>query len=370
MNKKIVIAMSGGVDSAVAAYLLKSSGFEVIGVSLRLAPEQKDTHTRQGRCCSIDDLIDARQVCMKLDIPFYAIDSQAKFKEKVFDPFIKAYQQGLTPIPCLSCNHSIKFGDLYDTAQSLQSSLATGHYARIVDYKGHLTIARPKDLDRDQSYYLYGTNPDSLSNIHFPLADYHKDQVRVMAKKIGLLIHDKKDSHEICFVADGDHGKVIEKVSGMSTKGDIVDEHNNVIGKHDGIHHFTIGQRRGLNVSSKHRLFIVDIDHDQQKIVLGEKASLACSEVMVSHFRYLVPKKLWPDQVQVKVRARASMENASIIDTNSEDIKLKFTKPSLAIALGQAAVIYDNDIMLGGGILSARLDGAFKREACVDVLAH
>jgi tRNA-uridine 2-sulfurtransferase len=371
MTKKIVVAMSGGVDSAVAAYLLKSSGFEVIGVTLRLAPDQKDGIERQGRCCSIDDLTDARRVCMKLDIPFYAIDAQSKFKEKVFDPFVKAYQNGLTPIPCLACNHIVKFGDLYETAQSLNSSLATGHYARVVDYHGYLTIAQPLDLDRDQTYYLYGTKPAILRDICFPLGDYKKPDIREIAKKIGLLVHDKKDSHEICFVPDGDHAKVVERASGISTHGDVVNEDGKILGAHQGVHHFTIGQRRGVGVSAKTRLFVVDIDQKNQQVVLGQKSSLACSEVMVSDFRYLVPSEKWPKHIQVKVRARSLAQSAFVVDASWPNLQLKFQEPVLGVALGQAAVVYDGEVMLGGGILSARLDGAFKRSSdVVDILAN
>lgn len=189
--------MSGGVDSAVAAYLLKQQGFEVIGITLKLAPDSPgEKIERQGRCCSLDDMSDARQVCDKIGIPFYAIDAQAKFKESVFDPFVKAYEKGITPIPCLACNHTVKFGDLYKTAQSLKAGLATGHYARVVDYKGSLSLARPIDLDRDQTYYLYGTDPKILKSLYFPLGELNKPDVRKIAQSIGLRVHDKKDSHE------------------------------------------------------------------------------------------------------------------------------------------------------------------------------
>lgn len=359
--------MSGGVDSAVAAYLMQEQGFLVIGVTLRLAPDVLDNGIeRTGRCCSIDDMTDARQVCMKLGIPFHAIDAQAKFKETVFDPFVKAYQNGITPIPCLACNHTVKFGDLFHTAKNLNASLATGHYARMVEYKGQRAIARPLDLDRDQTYYLYGTNPQVLDELHFPLGDIHKPEVRAIAQKIGLLVHDKKDSHEICFVPDGDHARVVEKATGQQVSGDIVNEEGRVIGAHQGIHRFTVGQRRGIGVAAQERLFVTDIDKDTQKVVLGKKSSLACSQIGVSDMRYLVPMEKWPNTIQVKVRARSCAENAVVFDRPQPNgLHIQFDEPVLGVALGQAAVVYDGDVMLGGGILSGRLDGAFPRQSAV-----
>lgn len=364
MAKKVVAAMSGGVDSAVAAYLLKEQGFQVIGVTLRLAPDAKGASVeRTGRCCSVDDMTDARQVCDRIGIPFYAIDAQAKFKESVFDPFVKAYQNGITPIPCLACNHTVKFGDLFTTAKSLHADLATGHYARLVDYKGRKSIARPHDLDRDQTYYLYGTDPAILADLHFPLGELKKPHVREIAHRIGLLVHDKKDSHEICFVPDGDHARVVEKAVGQKFSGHIVDEAGKVLGDHQGVHRFTVGQRRGLGVSFSERLFVADIDANKQQVVLGKRSSLKCSRVKVADFRFLVPMDRWPDQVSVKIRARSNAEPATAKLLGVDDNVLSFTFDSdlYGVALGQAAVAYDGDTMLGGGILSGRLDGAFPR---------
>lgn len=364
MTKKVVAAMSGGVDSAVAAYLMKKQGFEVIGITLRLAPEPEgESVERTGRCCSLDDMTDARQVCQKIGIPFYAIDAQAKFKETVFDPFIRAYQNGITPIPCLACNHTVKFGDLFKTALELNAGLATGHYAKVVDYRGVKAMARPNDLERDQTYYLYGTDRRVLDDLYFPLGDLKKAQVREIAKEIGLLVHDKKDSHEICFVPDGDHAKVVEKVTGKNFSGQVVDEKGDVLGEHQGVHRFTIGQRRGLGIASGERLFVADIDAQKQRVVLAQKDALQCSKVRISDFKFLVPLNLWPESITVKIRARSNAELAVIssFDEDLNQIEIKFKEPVLGVALGQAAVFYDQDVMLGGGLLSGRLDGAFAR---------
>jgi tRNA-specific 2-thiouridylase len=363
MTQKVVAAMSGGVDSAVAAYLLKERGFDVIGITLKLAPDTGDNLERHGRCCSLDDMTDARHVCDRLGIPFYAIDAQAKFKESVFDPFVAAYQQGITPIPCLACNHTVKFGDLYKTAQHLQAGLATGHYARIVNYKDQLSLARPFDLERDQTYYLYGTERKILSSLYFPLGELHKPEVRKIAQAIGLAVHDKKDSHEICFVPDGDHARVVEKASGKTFGGAIKNEDGQIIGQHAGIHKYTVGQRRGLGVASKDRLFVADLDSATQDVILAKKSTLACRQVQVRELRALVPMNLWPKNISVKIRARSLAQEAQVTlcDAGKNIINLEFAGDVFGVALGQAAVIYDGDVMLGGGILSGRLDGAFVR---------
>ncbi len=362
LGKKIIAAMSGGVDSAVAAYLLKEQGFEVIGITLRLAPDTVNQKTT-GRCCSLDDMTDARQVCDRIGIPFYAIDAQAKFKTAVFDPFVKAYENGITPIPCLACNHTVKFGDLFNTATKLNAKLATGHYARLVDYRGQKSIARPIDLDRDQTYYLYGTDPQVLADLYFPLGELKKPEVREIAKKIGLTVHDKKDSHEICFVPDGDHARVVEKALGKTFKGRVVDEQGAVLGEHKGIHQFTIGQRRGVGISAKDRLFVADIDAHDQLVVLGKRDSLRCSQVSVAHTRFLVAYEFWPEEISVKIRARspAILARVTKIGPGGKSLDLQFNEDVFGVALGQAAVIYHGDVMLGGGILQGRLDGAFPR---------
>lgn len=361
MTKKIVAAMSGGVDSAVAAYLLKEQGYDVIGVTLRLAPDD-DRVERTGRCCSLDDMTDARMVCDRIGIPFYAIDAQQKFKETVFDPFVAAYKQGITPIPCLACNHVVKFGDLYHTATNLGADLATGHYAQLVSYKGVKTMARPTDADRDQTYYLYGIDRAIVDDLHFPLGALYKPDVRAIAQKIGLLVHDKKDSHEICFVPDGDHARIVEKASGQTFSGDVVDENGEKIGTHQGVHRFTVGQRRGVGVAARTRLFVADLDASKQQVVLGSRESLRCTRVLVGDLNFLVPQNLWPEIVSVKIRARGTPAKAHIVDRVDGTRELHFIDDVYGVALGQAAVIYDGDVMLGGGILFGRLDGAFPRE--------
>ena len=361
---KIVVAMSGGVDSSVAALLLKEQGHEVIGVSLRLAPDDTGSlQKRQGRCCSIDDMTDARQVCDKLDIPFYAIDSRDKFKQVVFDPFVKAYRAGQTPIPCLACNHEVKFGDLYKTAQALGAQLATGHYAKVVNYQGVKTLARPHDQARDQTYYLYGTEPEVVQNLFLPLGELNKPDVREVAKKMGMAVHDKPDSHEICFVPDGNHARVIEAASGPMPAGNMVDSNGKKVSEHSGIHNFTIGQRRGIGIGLGERNYVVDLDAQNQVVTLGSKAALACSKISAGPLRTIVPTELWPRQVHVQIRARHQPQRATWSIQDNGEIIFEFEQPAYAVALGQAAVAYDGDVMLGGAIITGRLDGKFARQA-------
>ena|SRR3989338_10378433 len=361
---KIVVAMSGGVDSSVAALLLKEQGHEVIGVSLRLAPDDTGSlQKRQGRCCSVDDMTDARQVCDRLDIPFYAIDSRDKFKEVVFDPFVKAYRAGHTPIPCLACNHEVKLGDLYKTAKALGASLATGHYAKVVDYQGAKTLARPQDQARDQTYYLYGTDPEVIPNLHLPLGELNKPDVRKVAQKMGMAVHNKPDSHEICFVPDGNHARVVEAASGPMPTGDLRNQEGQKISEHAGIHHFTIGQRRGIGVGLGERNYVVDLDAQTQVVTLGPKSALACSKISAGPLKTMVPTQLWPKTVQVQIRARHQPQAASWSILESGEIIFDFTEPVYAVALGQAAVAYDGDNMLGGGLITGRLDGQFTKHS-------
>ncbi|MES2504411.1 MAG: tRNA 2-thiouridine(34) synthase MnmA [Myxococcota bacterium] len=360
---KIVVAMSGGVDSSVAALLLKEQGHEVIGVSLRLAPDDNGSlEKREGRCCSIDDMTDARQVCDRLGIPFYAIDSRDKFKEVVFDPFIKAYRQGITPIPCLACNHEVKFGDLYKTAQSLGAQLATGHYAQVIDYQGVKTLARPEDQARDQTYYLYGTDAEVVQSLHLPLGGLHKPAVRELAKKMGMKVHDKPDSHEICFVPDGNHARVVEGASGPMPSGAMVNSEGKQVSSHAGVHHFTIGQRRGIGVGLGEKAYVADLDADKQLVTLGPKSALACTKISAGPVRVIVPTHLWPEIVEVQIRARHQPQQARWSIDDSGQLIFDFLEPTYAVALGQAAVVYDNNAMLGGGLITGRLDGKFPRK--------
>lgn len=346
---RMVVALSGGVDSAVAAWLLKEAGHEVIGVSLRLAPDNPGAlNVRQGRCCSVDDMTDARQLCDKLGIPFYAVDARDKFKEAVFDPFVQAYKDGFTPIPCLACNHVVKFGDLHKTARSLGAHLATGHYARVVDYHGISAIARPYDASRDQTYYLYGTDPSVIKTLHLPLGDLDKPTVRALAKRMDIRVAQKPDSQEICFVPDGDHAKVVERALGEKIpEGDLITIGGEKVGEHKGVHHYTIGQRRGMGVGFGKKKYVVGIDAKKSQVIIGDREDLDAHTVCGVELKELIPHRIWPEKVGVQIRARSKPQLATY-KISQDGIEFNFDDAVYAVAPGQSAVVYDGDVLLGG----------------------
>lgn len=360
--ERVVVALSGGVDSAVVAWLLAEAGHDVLGVSLRLAPDDPgQLGARQGRCCSAYDLTDARQLCEALGIPFYAVDARDRFEEAVFRPFVEAYARGATPIPCLACNHVVKFGDLYETARQLGARLATGHYARRLEYAGGPALGRPSDRGRDQTYYLYGTAPSVLEDLRLPLGDLDKPLVRALAERAGLPVAHKPDSQEICFVPDGNHARVVERAGARPRAGTLVHLDGAALGEHAGVHHFTVGQRRGLKVALGHRLYVVDVDGDSGTVTVGPREALACRHIETGPAHCAVPMQRWPDEVLVQVRARHRAQPARWHCGDDGGLAITFEEPVEAIAPGQAAVVYAGDVLLGGGLITARKDGAVPR---------
>ncbi len=368
--RRVVVAMSGGVDSSVAAWLLKAAGHDVVGVGLRLAPETPGARGGEGRCCSVDDLTDARRVAQDLGMPFFAIDARERFKAAVLDPFVADVRAGLTPIPCLACNHDVKVGDLQKTARTLGGSLATGHYVKKLRRGDGWALARPDDRSRDQTYYLYGTPYHDIAELEFPLGELDKPFVRALALAHGMRVHSKPDSQEICFVPHGDVGDVVEQHAGPGAPGQLVHIGGAKLRAHDGVHRFTVGQRRGTGVSSTQhvgegqRLFVVDVDGSSGNVVMGPKEALDVTRVRARPLRTAQPLSTWPSTVRVQVRARHAPQDATwrmVGDGSSAELEVTFAEPVSAVALGQALVCYDGDVLLGGGILIERVDGAFAR---------
>ena len=350
---KVVVAMSGGVDSSVVAGLMKEEGYDVTGITLKLYDDSK-TSKDSRQCCAGQDILDAKRVAEHLGINHKILFYQKKFKEEVIDSFIDSYVAGETPIPCIQCNQTVKFRDLFKYAKELNAdALVTGHYVTRLQNNGKASMYRAKDSNRDQSYFLFSTTQEQLNYLRFPLGEIEKEETRNIANKLSLNVADKPDSQDICFVPNGDYSSVIKKFRPESfKKGDIIDVNGKKLGEHEGIINYTIGQRKGIKISSTEPLYVVNIEADSNKIIVGSKESLIIQNIELKNLNILGSEKEFSEHVSIKVRSTGKLLKAKVnIINNSASVNI--VEGEAGIAPGQACVFYSKDDigdkLLGGG---------------------
>jgi tRNA-specific 2-thiouridylase len=364
-SQTIAVAMSGGVDSSTVAAMLCAEGHNVIGLTMqlwnqrRLAGHEGMPESVQGRCCSLDDVYDARRVAETIGIPYYVVNHEERFERDVVRPFVEEYLSGRTPIPCSLCNNHLKFDQLLSVAQQIGADcVATGHYAQVTfnEETGRWLLKRPADKSKDQTYFLFGLTQEQLSRTMFPLGGMTKPEVRELARKHALVIAEKPDSQEICFVPGGDYKKFLDAYLAeqgeppLETSGEMVTTDGKVIGEHTGIHNFTVGQRKGLGVATGSPLYVLQIKGDTRQVIVGNDEDLYSRTMRTHRVNLISTTELRePMPVAVKIRHRHQAAPATIESTGPDQILVTFDDPQRAITPGQAAVFYDGDVVVGGG---------------------
>ncbi|MBD5586655.1 tRNA 2-thiouridine(34) synthase MnmA [Clostridium botulinum] len=354
MKEKVLVGMSGGVDSSVAAYLLKEQGYEVIGVTMQIWQDDEEFIEKEGGCCSLSAVADARRVANKIGIPFYVMNFKDAFKRNVIDYFVDEYMEGRTPNPCIACNKFIKFSSFLDKAMAMGIDyVATGHYAIIEKHNDRYIIKKSEDDKKDQTYALYNLTQFQLERTLMPCGQYKKSKIREIAKEIGLRVHNKKDSEEICFIPDNDHGRYIKnRFPNKVREGNFVDKQGNILGTHKGIVYYTIGQRKGLGIAFGKPMYVVDINPFRNEVVLGDLEDLLNTELIARDTNY-IPFDTLKEPMEVEAKIRYSQTPSKAIITPIEDgrVRVNFHEKQRAITKGQSVVFYKDDLLIGGGII-------------------